>query len=45
MPVIEPLEMSWANTIIKMKHNIDIGDFNFSLITKLVFLKRTPIIK
>ena len=45
MPVIEPLEMSWANTIIKMKHNIDIGDFNFSLITKLVFLKRTPNIK
>jgi hypothetical protein len=45
MPGIEYLENSLVNTIINTKHNIDIGDFNLSLITKFEFLNKIAIIK
>ena len=45
MPETESLEMSLENIIIKTKHNIDIGDFNLSLITKFEFLNKIAIIK
>lgn len=44
MHEIETLEMLSENITIKAKHNIDIGDFNFSLITTLAFLNKKPII-
>ena len=44
-PTMEPLDISSANIHIKVKHNIDTGDFNFSFIAKLAFLNRAPAMK